>query len=347
MQLDLPRDELIEWIGKQLAMGIRNVPPPPSTFTGSSRQKLERLVGLKRDVVKYAREAADKANNVASERWRSIELKHSLFRSELKLRKLDYQLKCVCSKGFDDETTHWGTRIIHLKNPNYNELVIQPALESVSSLTSEADQVWSVVYSGLIETQKRREREEELISSSLSVSPDNLARTKKDLMESYLQERYLLKKQREYRDRLEKSLRERIAALSLELHTVRDLDRVKQVMEESRMSTMNKQIETNERMLEWQLMEEQIRLDREIRDIEARYAPKIDRVQRELIRVSDIAHVESEFVAEKQEVVDMVKSGIEELRRDVKEIETAVSNFRTVLRKDAKIKREQAKVLRE
>ena len=353
MELDLPRDELIEWIGKQLAMGIRNVPPPASCESnfGDTRKKLDRLFELKKMIVKSSREASDKAVNVASERWRSIELKHSLIRSECKSRKLEYQFNCIRNKEFDDLTTQWGTRIVELTGSHYDDLVVNPSIEAANELTTEAEKIWTQTYSEMNECIKRREREESMISKSLSASSDtlldHLGKVKTSMTEDLLHERYLLKKQGECRKRTEASLRDRIAALSAELHTVRDIDRVKQGIEESRLSSMNKKIEENERMLEWQLIEEQVRLEKEIRDIELRYKPKIERIQRELIRTSDIAYAESEFVAEKKDAVEMIKQEIADLRAIIKEIETAVSSFRTQLRKEEKLKREHAKALRE
>jgi hypothetical protein len=166
-------------------------------------------------------------------------------------------------------------------------------------------------------------------------------------LDEYLQERFLLKKQKESRKVVEQELREKIASLSSELHGIRDLHRVKKVFVESRNNETQKQIEASERMIEWQLMEEQLRLEREMKELDAHYVPKIERMRREIAKVSDIANIEAQVVDEKTNVLDHFKADINVLRGDIRDIETAVSQFRTVLRKEAKIQRDQAKAVRE
>lgn len=354
ISLDLPRDELVGWIANQLAAGVRNVPPPDSLGDMQAiKRKLERLLALKKQIVTVSRAVSEQASSLFSEEWKNVELKHGLIRAEQKMRRIEYQLACVKNKETEDEITQWGTRIVQLTAPGYDENVVQPSLAAVNRLSSEADQIWEKTYAGMIDAFKRREQEEKLMVRSLAGSDgsdyflEKLTKAKASLTEDYLHERFLLKKQREYREKTEKLLRERIATLSAELHTVRDLDRVKQVVEESKMSSMHKEIENNERMLEWRLMEEQIRLEREHKELENRYVPKIERMKREAARINELVKAESEFVAEKLCVIDQLKEDINAVRLDVKDIETAISEFRTVLRKDAKLRREQAKVLRE
>jgi hypothetical protein len=278
---------------------------------------------------------------------------HSLQRAKDKMRRLEYQLKCIKGDEFEDETTQWGTRIVQLTGPGFEETVVEPSMAAIKELSTEAEKVWEKTYAGLLDQFKRRELEEKLMTRSLTGTDgsdyfiEKLERAKASLTEVYLHERFLLKKKREYRAKTEKMLRERIATLSAELHTVRDLTRVKQVMEDSKMSAMHKEIENNERMLEWQLMEEHIRLEREHKEHEARFVPKIEKIKRETARINELAKTESNFVSEQLSVIDQLKEDINAVRLDVKDIENAISEFRTVLRKDAKLRREQAKVLRE
>lgn len=353
VSLDLPRDELIQWVSQQLAEGVRNVAAPPQEDLEQVKVNLEKLLELKKQIVTLSRTISEQSKCVCSEKWRTIELKHGLTRAEYRDRRVRYQLESVKNKEFEDETTHWGTRIIQLTGKGYQEKVLDPSLEAVTELSKESENVWSDVYSELMEISKRREHEEALISTSLVGKAgtdgflEKLAKLKASLLEDYLHERFLVKKQHEYRERTEQALRERVAALSAELHTVRDLDRVKQVIDETKLSTAQKQMESQERMVEWQLMEEQIKLERDIKSLESAYAPKIERALREIAKVSEVARMEADFADDKQQAIDQCKDEIAGIRRDVKDIETAISEFRTVLRKEERMRREQAKVLRE
>jgi hypothetical protein len=311
MQLDLPRDDLVEWVQKQLAGGVRNVP-----YTDPSQdlaEKLERLLKLKRDIVKMSRQVAERSTLCVSEKWRSVEIKHSLVRAQYKLQ--------------------------------------YASIDDLHALSGESETVWNELYAKLDQIMKRREKERGLMEASLNINPDGLSEflstRRTALLDEYLQERFLLKKQKESRKVVEQELREKIASLSSELHGIRDLHRVKKVFVESRNNETQKQIEASERMIEWQLMEEQLRLEREMKELDAHYVPKIERMRREIAKVSDIANIEAQVVDEKTNVLDHFKADINVLRGDIRDIETAVSQFRTVLRKEAKIQRDQAKAVRE
>ena len=349
--LDLPRDQLIEWIKKQLAGGVRNVPGLEVQSSEAIVDKLEEILTAKRDIIRLSRQLADKSVLALTEKWRSIELQHALIRAQFKLRKAEYQDNCMRRGEFEEETSEKGVVTVKLTGPDFVEKVARPTVDSINQLTTESEVVWREVYEKLTHLMRRREKEMSLIQNSLASERDSihefLVKKRDALLEEYLHERHLLKKQKEIRVSLEQSLRDQIASLSTELHTIRDMHRVKQVIQDSCLNETKKQIEANERMVEWQLMEEQIRLEREIKDLEARYRPKIERVRREIAKISEIARVEAEVMEQKSGVLDSVREEIYLLRRDTRDIETAISQFRTVLRKDEKLKREQAKVLRE
>jgi hypothetical protein len=347
--LDLPRDQLIEWIKKQLAAGVRNVPQVPGSE--AIVDKLEEILIAKRDIIRLSRQLADKSLLALTEKWRCIELQHALIRAQFKLRKTEYQENCIKRNEYEEEINENGVVTVKLTGPDFVETVAQPTVAAFDRLTNESETVWKEVYEKLTQLMKRREQEMALIEKSLSSDNNSvyefLVKKRDALLDDYLHERHLLKKQKETRASLEQSMRDKIASLSTELHAIRDMHRVKQVIQESRLSDTKKQIETGERMIEWQLMEEQIRIEREINDVEARYRPKIERVRREIAKVSEIARVEAQVMEQKTGILASIKEEINLLRRDTRDIETAISQFRTVLRKDEKLKREQAKVLRE
>lgn len=349
--MDLPRDQLIEWIKKQLASGVRNL----IQVSGSEAivDKLEEILIAKKDIIRLSRQLADKSVLNLTQKWRTVELQNALIRAQYKLRKAEYQENCIKRNEYEEEINNEnGVVTVKLTGQDFIETVARPTLAAFDRLTSESETVWKEVYEELTQLIKRREQEMALIEKSLASDNKNvyefLFKKRDALLEDYLHERHLLKKQKETRVSLEKYLRDKIASLSTELHAIRDMHRVKQVMQESRLSETKKQIETGERMIEWQLMEEQIRIEREIKDVETtRYRPKIERVRREISKISEIARIEAQVMEQKSGILASIKEEINVLRRDTRDIETAISQFRTVLRKDEKLKRDQAKVIRE
>ena len=313
ISLDLPRSELIGWIGHQLAGGYRSVPPPPSQTLNEHQlgEKLATLFETKKSITNSARSISEKTNALISESWRTVELKHSLLRLKAKDNRLNN--------------------------------------EEAEALTVESEKVWGDMYLQLVTLAKQREQEEALMAASFKDPiDDSIANRRAYMLDDYLHERHLLKEQKSKREKLEKALRERIAKISAQLLAVKDLGRVKDAIDDSRRCEIADQIESSERQLEWQLMEEQIQLERDLRDVESRYSPRIARMQAEIVKLSEISKVESAFINEKSATIGEFKEEIAMLRQDAKDIETAVNQFRTLLRKEEKNRRDAAaKILRE
>ena len=314
VSLDLPRTELIGWIGQQLSTGHRSVPPPDTGAMTEAElsEKLARLLSLKKEITAVSRSIAERTNAAISDAWRTIELKHTLLRMKAK------------RDG-------------------------QAPPEETDALTIEAERVWGECYLQLVTLAKQREQEGALALASFKDPIDeSVAQRRALILDDYLHERHILKERRSKRERLEKGLREKIAKLSAQLLAVKDIGRVKDVVDDSRRSDIANKIESSERQLEWELMEEQIQLERDLRDLDSKYGPKIARMQAEIVKMSDISKVESAFINEKSDIISAFKEEIALLRQDAKDIDTAVSQFRTLLRKEEKSRREQAaKIIRE
>jgi len=345
VSLDLPRDQLLGWIGKQLGGGFRAVVAEEGEGDILGQiEKFELIASRKKDIVKTSKLVSDKFNVAISEEWRAAELKHMLMKSEARLEKLKFQKRCLEQNKWVDMGKLRGVRIVQLTG----EFCPESSIASGKELAVEIHNVWGNVYEKFTKELSHRAKEEEAMKNSFSEISDKSVTNRRNLvLEDYLHERFLLKKLKEKRKEMEEYLRDRISVLSSELHAIRDLGRIKQEAEAEKHSEMNRHIEASERMLEWQLMEEQILIERQLAEIDEKFDSKIKRYQAELVRLRKIGKIEADFVKEKDFVIDIFKSEISLIRRDVRDIESAISQFRSALRKEDKLRREHSKILRE
>ena len=350
ISLDLPRDELIGWIGKQISLGVRSTASPPVSDKSSVMVKISEIADTKKEIVTISKAISEKINYLISEKWRSVELEHTLLKAQTRRDKLLFQLAAVEGGKFTSESV--GTRnpatVVSIRAPGF-ESVVEAAEARTTTLLTHAEAVWKECYREYFDDVKNREQQEKLISASFAgdSSDASIASRRAAVLEDYLHERYLLKQQKERRSELEAKLRNKIAALSAELHSIRDLSRIKAVVDESKHSEFNQEMEMGERMLEWQLMEDEIRLERQVRDVDVKYESKIARLKRDISRVTEVFKVENEFISEKDEAMQIFKNEISLLRGDMRAIEQAISQFRSFLRHDEKVKRQNAQGLRE
>lgn len=344
VSLDLPREQLIGWIAKQLALGVRST--NANIIADFYLEKSEKTFDLKKEIVRISKTISDKINSCISEEWHGMELQHTLLKAMNKRDRLDFQFDCIRSGNFRQIPNKLPTVV--LTGEGLDELQVE-ASHRAEELLKDQDAIWSACYKEFYQDLKSREDQEKLIIHSLksSSNDDAVASRRAALLEDYLQERFLLTQSRGRRRALEGQLRERVALLSAELHSVRDLARVKSAIDDSKQTEMNHDIEMNERRLEWELMEDEIRLERGIKEIDGKYQQKLERLKHEIASHEEVFKIENAFISEKDELIHLFKSEISQVRQDVKAIENAISQFKSFLRHADKTNRQNTKVLRE
>ena len=356
VSLDLPREQLLGWIGKQLAGGLRGaaVLEGEVVYDGEKEiEKLRKVLKLKKEIVRTSKEIAGKFNEAVSQEWRNVELRHMLTKAKIRREKLAFQKECMESGDWIDlSSERGGILIIQLtQDQKYKNVVSSLFIPRAQSLSTEISSVWENLYSKFTKELTYREKQDAVMRESFqtqkSTNGESVSLRRNCVFEDNLHERYLLKKQREKRRELEQCLKERIASLAAELHSLRDLDRIKVATEEAKVSQLSRHVEASERMLEWQLMEQEIALQKELSLVDEKYDSKIKRVHSEVKKLRNVANIEQNFIREKDAVIDSFKADISELRRDVRDIEATITKFRSALRKQDKIRRDEAKILRE
>ena len=352
VSLDLPRDQLLGWIGKQLSSGFRSCVSLSTSDEFDSSNQIDssiRILELKRKILKTSRQIGEKFNSAVSEEWRRAELKHMLLKAEIRLQKLRFQRKCLSLGDWVEvrQLRAGGNgRLIELTGDGYSEIFPQ-YIEKIDLLSIEIQSVWEKLNSKFASELNHRSKEEEAMKKSFQELADKSISQKRNFaLEDNLHERFLLKQLKENRRKQEESLRVKIANFSAQLHSVRDLGRIKQESENAKNAQIHRHVEANERMLEWQLMEQQIRLEQQLSEIDEKFESKIKRCKNEIFKLRNVAQIEHSFVKEKDDVINLFKSEISNLRRDIRDIESATSQFRAALRKEDKARRDQAKVLR-
>ena len=275
MNIDLPRDELIGWISKQLMMGVRTFTLPPSK---EIKTYMVDIYEKKKLIIKLSRQISNLIHNNISECWRSVEISHQLKQAEIILEEKLSILEMIKMKKYKEKNNNFEIIIsVEMDLEIYSKFVEN----SLNKLNHKLciDKVWSeMIISRYNEDIKTRKSEDEMLQI-LSEKLNNitvLSDKRQGALEMYLHERFMVKKQLEIREKIENELREKISRFSVEMHAIKDINRIKQILDEEQMS--NEIVEMEERQLEWRLMEDEIRLVGKIRECREKGEEKINKI---------------------------------------------------------------------
>lgn len=296
--VDMPREQLIGWIAKQLSLGVRGgTPMSPADQVESLSKQLSELHANKKKIVQLSKDVSNLVHAAISEAWKSVELEGQLIATS-SAAELD---------AFSENTL---------------------------------PSVWEHIKAMYEEDIRTRAEEDKLREAAGGVTLNTSGKCKAAI-EQYLHERYLVKKQQETRSAIEKELRERMAKLSGDLHTMKDFGRVKEAVMAQERAHQEDQMDMDQRQQEWRLMEEEANLVRAIDGAKEKGEQKCERMRSALSRLNQTYILEKDYLREKEERTKYFKGEISKFRMDVRNIETAISKFRSYLRHEDKVRRNE------
>ena len=337
--MELPREELIGWISKQLGSGLRNV-----GGEGGMEKLVEQITSvyeIKKLIIKFSKQVSNLVQNSISEQWRAVEIRNQLVQAEYVLREKQMLMDQVEGGNFEKNNE---LILVKINDKIFTEFINHTRAELD---TLNIDTVWNEVLSRYNEDLKTRKSEDEMLRMDSSNKDNNISSKRQAALEMYLHERFLVKQQRERREQVELELREKISRFACNLHAIRDLHRIKQVVDEQKLSHVNEVVEMEERQMEWRLIEDEIMLVREIKQVREKGELKCEKIKELNYKLNNVYLIEKGFVGDKKLTVDAFRKEISEVRKSVKDLESTISKFKSYLRHDERVRREEAKGVRE
>jgi hypothetical protein len=337
--VDLPREELIGWISKQLSLGIRSRPNESSPDT-SVVSTVTRTFELKKEILKNSKNISNFINNKFAEQWRKVELENQLLFAQWKHERL---LEAARAQA-DHILWHNGTVTV------YVNVLQEPHIHTLSDFQSSLDRKWSEIETKFSADISARTSEDQMIQSDLAStrSTVKLVHDKQQIsLDQCLHERFLLKQLKQNRELKESELRKLITSLSAKLHHLRDRTRIRESKLTEQKAHVQEMTESEKREIEWQLMEDEIRLTRELRQVHE--AAKI-RCEKLHLRISNLnlnAAAERAFIDEQSKMIGVFREEIARIRIAVRDMENTVSRFKSYLRHSEKSKRVGHKIVHE
>jgi len=314
-EVQLPREELIGWISKQLSTGIRSINPGSSNEdVETMRSQLTETNRLKKQILKKSKLISNLINSGIAEEWRYIELENQKRMCERRNRELHAALNFV----HDDH------------------------IDVVSDLQSKITTKWTEIEKRFSDDSLARKSEDSLLDSDLLAMKkfSALISTKRlAALDESLHEQFLLKQQKEKRLVQERALKEMAAKLSSELHATRDLERVQRDRKEEQSAVRDEKIEAEHRQLEWNLMEEEIRLTRELKILREGSHVRQEKLRSQITQINTIYCAEKSFVDDQARMIKVFKDEISRLRLVIRDLETTISRFKSYLRHAEKSRR--------
>ena len=345
--VELPEEELIAWISKQLSLGIRAVGDEMEGACGIEEAvaTIENAFKLKKEIVKTSKQISSYINNILVEEWKLVETEMALLDQR---KKIAEQKAILASAKNGSFTIHHEdiisfpvtTAEVNVDDSTY----VREYLDILTQFRKRIEPVWQTIGSQFEEDLLARKAEDELLESDAKGNRKfitSLSDKRQVALDEYLNERFILKRQKEKRDETEGELRRELAALSSQLHAKRDLERVKEAVEIEETSKRDTEKETKEREMEWKLMDEEINLTRKLKILEEKSSVRNEKICEDMAKLEHMYFEEREFVELQMRGVEFFRAEISALRSEVKEIEQTVSRFKSYLRH---AKREERRV---
>jgi len=336
--VELPQDELIAWVSKQLSLGVRGVVNDVENASGIDKavSMIDDAFKLKKEIVKASKQISSYLNNILIEEWKLIETEMALLDQRKKIAEQNAILTSLRNR---DYTVHVDEIVscpvlnaeVTISNPSF----VKEHIDLYNDFRKRIESVWTKIEAEYEEDLLARKAEDELLEMDAKGNKQfvmSLSEKRQIALDEYLNERFILKRQKERREELETEMRRELAALSSQLHAKRDLDRVKEavVVEETVKKDADK--ESREREIEWKLMDEEMHLTRKLKSLEEKFAARNEKICDEIAKVEHMYSEEREFVETQMRGVEFFRAEISALRAHVKEIEQTVSRFKSYLR---------------
>ncbi len=346
--VELPQDQMIAWISKQLSLGIRSSQDSNGEDTGDMNtviDSIEKAFNLKKEIVKTSKQISSYLNNVLVEEWKLSESEFALIDQEKRLAEQKAVLESVkrgWCKARRDTIASQSVMMaeVDICGADY----VRKYIDILSEFRKQMESKWSSLESQYEEDLLARKAEDELLETDAKGNRKfvtSISDKRQVALDVCLNERFILKKQKERRTEIETELKRELAALSSQLHAKRDLERVKETVEIEQVSKREAEKESKEREMEWKLMDEEIALTRKLKQLEEKFGLRNEKISNEIQQTENLFLEEREFVSTQMKGVEFFRSEISGLRSEVKEIEQTVSRFKSYLRH---AKREERKV---
>ena len=336
--VELPQDELIAWISKQLSLGVRATAAcDPENGVAQAIPSIERAFELKKEIVKTSKQISSYINNIMVEEWRLVEAELAVLEQETKLAENVAILENVKKGNFSLSREKLGSQTVSTVNVALDGTAeyLANRIDIMNEFRNRIESLWKQIETNYEEDLLARKAEDELLESD-GVGNRNfvtsLSSKRQIALDECLNERFLLKRQQERRSETESELRRELAALSSQLHARRDLDRVKEAVDGEDAAIREAQQESQDRETEWKLMDEEINLNRRLKNLSEKFAHRHEKISHEMAKVEQMYYEERDFVENQMRGIDFFKTEISGLRLEVKEIEQMVSRFKSYLR---------------
>lgn len=336
--VELSQEELIAWISKQLSLGIRGVIDENEGVSGidNAVSMIDNAFKLKKEIVKTSKQISSYVNNILVEEWRLIETELALLDQRRKIAEQKAMLQSLKDGSVEVHREEiLSCPVIKAEVTINGSSYVREYIDLFHQYRKQVDSVWKGIESQYEEDLLARKAEDELLETDAKANRKfvtTLSEKRQKALDEYLNERFILKRQKARREETERELRRELAALSSQLHAKRDLERVKGAVAVEETVKRDTEKEAKEREMEWRLMDEEINLTRKLKSFEEKTAIRNEKICDEMAKLQDMYSEEREFVDSQMRGVEFFRAEIAGLRAEVKEIEQTVSRFKSYLR---------------
>jgi hypothetical protein len=337
--VELPQDQLIAWISKQLSLGIRSSQQNDGVEKSGMNSvitSIEAAFSLKKDIVKSSKQISSYLNNILVEEWKVVETEFALIDQQRKLAEQKAIMESVKRGCCKAQREIIGTHSVIMAEVDISDTsYVRTYIDLLDEFRKRIESQWLGIESQYEEDLLARKAEDELLETDAKGNQKfitSISVKRQTALDVCLNERFILKKQKERRLEFETELKRELAALSAQLHAKRELDRVKETVESEQDSKRDAEKEAKEREMEWKLMDEEIALTRKLKQLEDKFGVRNEKISNEIQQTENMILGERQFVSTQMKGVEYFRKEISRLRLEVKEIEQTVSRFKSYLR---------------